>query len=666
MASISVMDRAIESKHDDSLGTRDYAYALSEFIRGCEAPITIGVQGEWGSGKTSLLNMIKQFLEEQEFKKINGKQYYEIIWINTWEHALLKSPEECLLSIVEEIISKISKVDGSYNAAAKAKSALASLAKGALKVGASVALSSTVGFAKGADLADEFLGQGDHNSVKILRESLEGIVNTITNSDGNTKQRFVIFVDDLDRLEPNVAVQILELLKNIFDIDHCVFVLAIDYQVVVKGLRVKFGEQTEENEWEFRAFFDKIIQLPFMMPMSSYDLDKYITKMLTVDIEFFKSKNEKDLIKDGSLKNIVKLTLGTNPRALKRLTNALSLIKLKNERYFAENAEYALTAKQLVFAFICMQISFPKVFELLLMNPDFSNWDNEFANRVTGGPHNENADLRIALNKAMEIHEDDFDEDWEKNLFKIVWLKKWQRSRLVEVSRLLSIVLDNILRSEVGTEHENKTISEKGVALIRDALRMTSVTAVIANMDALSHEADEDNSVNDKKDRSAYWLKFGREFKNTKTVFDAPVKPHHISGYLVRRHPDIKPDTIQFVATTGSTSPLKIETYSGDPKDNYVYFRYLRKFKPEMEEISGGVKFEGNEESNKQQIIIKPPREIKARIKLDDPNNVETANAVHKWMREMLPKLEELLRNAVEKDDSYEQDFAKLQNINEH
>ena len=65
-------------------------------------------------------------------------------------------------------------------------------------------------------------------------------------------------MDDLDRIEPRDAVQVLELLKNIFNIPNCVFVLAIDYQVVVKGLKEKFGERTEENEWEFRAFFNPI------------------------------------------------------------------------------------------------------------------------------------------------------------------------------------------------------------------------------------------------------------------------------------------------------------------------------------------------------------------------------------------------------------------------
>lgn len=57
-----------------------------------------------------------------------------------------------------------------------------------------------------------------------------------------------------------------------FDVRHCVFVLAIDYDVVVKGLEKKFGQKTEGNDREFRSFFDKLIQVPFSMPLSAYEI----------------------------------------------------------------------------------------------------------------------------------------------------------------------------------------------------------------------------------------------------------------------------------------------------------------------------------------------------------------------------------------------------------
>src|SRR5690606_14921408 len=88
-------------------------------------------------------------------------------------------------------------------------------------------------------------------------------------SKDNQINRIVIFVDDLDRIQPEVAVEILDVLKNLFDLEHCISVLAIDYDVVIKGLRKKFGEQGK-NQREFRQYFDKIIQIPFSMPVGTY------------------------------------------------------------------------------------------------------------------------------------------------------------------------------------------------------------------------------------------------------------------------------------------------------------------------------------------------------------------------------------------------------------
>ena len=60
----------------------------------CETPLTIGIQGEWGSGKTSLLNMMREDIEDAEVESgsraanYKGIDAYRIIWINTWEHSL--------------------------------------------------------------------------------------------------------------------------------------------------------------------------------------------------------------------------------------------------------------------------------------------------------------------------------------------------------------------------------------------------------------------------------------------------------------------------------------------------------------------------------------------------------------------------------------------------
>lgn len=652
MAKISVIDQPIESvfennqlvrrknatNNPDRLGTGQYAETLAEFIRNCDTPITIGVQGEWGSGKTSLLNMIREDIEEEETKYYNqtrkGSEEFKCIWINTWEHSLLKSPEQCLLSIIEEIIDEIAAVDNSYNATEKAKAALSVLARGAVRVGAGA-----IGGMQAGKIAEELIGGGQaSNTVKRLRASLQEIVKTVTEKDQNRTAKFVIFIDDLDRLEPHVAIMVLELLKNIFTISDCVFVLAIDYQVIVKGLKGKFGEPTAENEWEFRAFFDKIIQLPFMMPMAQYDLKTYINTLLIDEIDFFQ-KSERKSIEDGRLANAVKLTLGHNPRAMKRLLNSLSLLKIQHGE---ELKDFRL--RQLVFALVCCQISFPRIYELLLKEPDFSSWDSEFVSRVTGGPNEENLEIQEALNRAMQVHEEDFDEEWEQSLFKIVWLKEWQRNRLPEISRLLSEIKDKILSDKNADEFAQS---------LKTALKMTVVTAVSSTDDGFFANLNNNEEGQSAANRIDYWARFAKIMLGSKTVFDgnlAPIKTTHSSSSLRRKHDDIFPEFLSFVVTTSSGSPLRFESFAGDQNENLRIFTFLQKHKSALETIMGGkVNFRIGSTASKQSVVFEPPVEVaKKRLRLDDPEHQRAAQKIHNWIAAKLPLLESTLSKLFE------------------
>lgn len=634
-------DSLSERENPDKLGTGRYAQTLAEFIRDCDTPITIGVQGEWGSGKTSILNMIREDIEEQEIKKEKGDQYFKCIWVNTWEHSLLKTPELCLLSIIEEIIDEIALVDNSYNTTEKAKSALSLLAKGAIRVGASIALGS-----EGRNLATEMMeSRSSSNTVKQLRSSLEEIVTTVVNRNQNKAKKFVIFIDDLDRIEPSTAVMVLELLKNIFTINHCVFVLAIDYQVVVKGLKAKFGEPTAENEWEFRAFFDKIIQLPFMMPMAQYDLKNYINAMLIDEIGFFE-KREKNSIQDGRLAAIVELTLGRNPRAMKRLLNSLSILNLHNKIHNSQkdlnSSNSENISKQLIFALVCCQISFPRIYETLLREPDFTSWDDEFVNKVTGGPHKENRDVQDALERAKQAHQEDFDEDWEESLFKIVWLKKWQRSRLPEISRFLTEIKEGILQS----------VADESAQYLKSALETTAITAVSSTEEGFSAHVKSDDANQTTTNRINYWRRFKKVMDGSQTVFDTqttPISDTYSSFGLGRKHDKIMYDEIQFIVTTTTSSPLKLESYSGDPKESFDFFEYLKNYKSEIEEITGGrVNFRIGLDKVRQSIVFEtPPAMTKKRVRLEENKNEKLAESVHEWtkntMQKLEPRLEELL-----------------------
>ncbi|MBR6476907.1 MAG: hypothetical protein IKS85_00525, partial [Lachnospiraceae bacterium] len=150
--------------------------------------------------------------------------------------------------------------------------------------------------------------------TSLIREFVEHSLKKSSAKDA-CDPRIVIFVDDLDRLNPARAVEMLEVLKLFMDVENCVYVLAIDYDVVVNGVRQKYGSTMSEDKC--RSFFDKIIQLPFSMPVSAYRIGNLLTSIFQNAFESHKLEVE----------NYIGQTLGMNPRTLKRLANSYYLLE---------------------------------------------------------------------------------------------------------------------------------------------------------------------------------------------------------------------------------------------------------------------------------------------------------------------------------------------------
>lgn len=430
-----VIDEPINSG-EDQLGIKAYSQALTDFIKTTKTPIAIGIQGEWGSGKTSLLNDIWSNLESTKF---------ETIWINTWEFSLLSSPEEALVKILTQLTHEIIAIDPNEDKFKKAMSICATLVKGTAKISAGV-----IGGRAAANTVGEMLTTApSNNPIKELRDTLVEAINHVKKR--KKIEGFVFFIDDLDRIEPKEAVKILELLKNIFSINSCIFILAIDYQVVIKGLREKFGDMTAANEWEFRAFFDKIIQVPFTMPMGSYKLGKYVSSLLK-QINYLSSVEEED---ENTFEEIVQYTIGGNPRSLKRLANSLCLINLFMTKKVDDKD------KVLLFAIVCLQVAYPKLYEKLQHKPSFITWDKNDVYEFTKGYVKEDKEEAEMAFKTQE-----FDEEWEQNLYKMCYPFPQLKSKVINISKLFSWIREYI--------NDNSQLGE----ILNSFVENTSITSV--------------------------------------------------------------------------------------------------------------------------------------------------------------------------------------------
>ena len=411
---------------------------------------------------------------------------------------MLCTPDQAIVGILRSILEQMGKKEQSKSNVFKAISGkLATFAATASvnilgqlvavpEVGSSIleAYKSCKNGSQGLAISDILPASSIVEDLKSDIQKAIGEIFTDSSNNQNGKKGFLFFIDDLDRIDPPVAVKILELLKNIFDLPRCIFVLAIDYDVVVKGLKPKFGELTPQNEREFRSFFDKIIQLPFSMPMSSYKIDKFLTEKLK-DIGFLSDTEINNVELTTTLSEFAHWSVGCNPRSLKRLTNTLSLIRLitdktRNEQDNSDFKDY----KALNFALVCIQNTYPAIYNALLIEPDFREWDNEIVQKFALPELPEDVQERLKDNE-------EFNEPWELILFRICNNDHFLSQRALEISNMLNKIIKII--------PEGKNLGD----CLSKVMRLSSVT----NVQAAEQQKD---SINADFHKST-WLKAYRD-----------------------------------------------------------------------------------------------------------------------------------------------------------
>lgn len=493
----SIIDVPRQHQQNDLFGIQVYQDALTKFIQYTDTPITIALQGEWGSGKTSLMNQLRYNLCDAD-----GAAYYPV-WINTWQYSLMRTPSQAIIAILEGIIAQIGELSPNHKWD-ESKKKIGGLFKKMAVVGAKVAVG-TVGV-DGEAVDDLFAQNGGESTIVQLKKEIAKLVETSLEQNPS-KKGFTLYIDDLDRIDPPVAVEILELLKNIFDLKHCVFVLAIDYDVVIKGLKPKFGELTDKNEREFRSFFDKIIQLPFSMPVASYNVDTFLVEALS-EIEFFSKEELADTVLAENLSEIARLSVGCNPRSLKRLTNTLSLISIINESLAkASSLTQTTKDKTLNFALVCMQIAYPYIYNQLSEEPDFKKWNESVATKL------KLRQLTESEKESLDVT-DEFDDEWEKVLFRMCQKEIYLSNRVFSVSGLFNKIAD------VVNDDEH----------LGDIIASTIELSAVTNLKAFDAPAKVP-------------MKFNRDLSNYRfnnKVYDKKVNlVHDLVLYHIDKHPGI-------------------------------------------------------------------------------------------------------------------------------
>lgn len=572
----SVVDKPKSAVESDLFGIDQYEGGLVRFIEGTQTPITIAIQGEWGSGKTSLMNKLKDDLCDQE-----GKRFVPI-WLNTWQYSLMKDPDQALISIIRGLTDEIAEIaDKDKSETAKQiKKVFANVMKATTKVAVRVGTGQDA-----SEIIDAF-DSSKEVTILALRNALNDAIQDILQKEN--KDGFLFFIDDLDRIDPPMAVTILELLKNIFDLDNCVFVLAIDYDVVVKGLEPKFGPYTEKNEREFRSFFDKIIQLPFSMPTSSYEINDFLVSNLNT-IGYLKEEEIENEDFVSSLSEMTRLSVGSNPRSLKRLLNSISLINCIND-LGEEDDDVESAGKLINYALINIQTAYPALYSLLVRYPAFDEWNEKLAMALN----------LPAVDKSIQEKldsQDEFDEVWEKVLFRFCQRDHFLKKKSLSISQLLNKIKDVC--------PDDAQLGE----LISAAISMSAVTSVDA-VDAPATNIHISPFL--RKLMNLLVPAVGKRLKDSGLRVECTQKRFQVNGFLeILRKTDKRRMRIE--ASTDATG-LKLVIHA---ERGLLKSPFKRNFKEELEENGMMNWFEDFEAKYREKIDENPRFEL-LRPLLDD------------------------------------------------
>lgn len=305
-----ISDQAIENSKKDLFGRKNFSKKIAQIIaqRSEEASIVIGIHAPWGEGKTSVLNMIVEYLEEHIQKKdktlLDG--HIVIVKFNPWrfpdEEQLLRNFFHSLASALETSIEtkteKAGKIGKKYaNAAAIFNILKLSAGWGAVSVEPNV--SETL--KKYAELISE---AGVEKSKERIDELLR--------KDG---RKIVITVDDIDRLEKEEIRAVFRLVKLTADFPNTIYVMCFDEDRVAEALDEKSG----------KAFSEKIIQLSLPLPiLTPFQLIKLTYDRINALLDENKIKLSQE--RDGHWSYFFRSTFGDylkSPRLVKKYINNL-------------------------------------------------------------------------------------------------------------------------------------------------------------------------------------------------------------------------------------------------------------------------------------------------------------------------------------------------------
>ncbi|MCU0499997.1 MAG: KAP family NTPase, partial [Anaerolineae bacterium] len=382
-------ENPIEHYADEHLGFGRFITLIEDSIIDAQPPFVFGILGDWGVGKTSILRLLEQRFNDT-LNAPDKHDYVVPIWFDLWEYEnetdLIYPLLYAIVQCYKETVKNDDKIKNFFKEVRQVAQHAAGLGIDAwLRKVTKPILGQEVDRAKAAKEIDRAkqiaLYQEDvvdvlemwTDNIAIFKKAFMVLLNQFAQDvremrrlPEDTKLRFVIFVDDLDRCLPETTIKILENIKNYLTVHikengqkvaaPCVFVLAINPSVIYKGIQQKY----RGAEVDGREYLEKILSYTFYVPEPQVDniekfLDSRISTIIVNNADRETYKREID-----EFKRIIRDSGFNNPRKLKRILNRYLLFLNQYEK------THDLFALPNVIKLIVIAEYFPDLFQMFL------------------------------------------------------------------------------------------------------------------------------------------------------------------------------------------------------------------------------------------------------------------------------------------------------------
>jgi energy-coupling factor transporter ATP-binding protein EcfA2 len=226
----------------------DYARAIGDVILHTSPQFAIGIFGDWGSGKTTLMRTIERVLTDQSAADPLHDRKKDVIpvWFNAWRYEREQHLIVPMLDTLREGLATWARdKDPADDGRGLARQAATAVGRAARALAAGLSIKASILTAEVTLEPKRILDQWQddssaddpksfyHASFRIMQDAVAQFV-------GTSQRRIVMFIDDLDRCLPMSALEVIESMKLFFDLPGFVFVVGLDRKVVERAVELKY------------------------------------------------------------------------------------------------------------------------------------------------------------------------------------------------------------------------------------------------------------------------------------------------------------------------------------------------------------------------------------------------------------------------------------------